>query len=441
MQNPARCRQPRNARGRPRVRDVRADEIIDVDVDPKDAGRARWRRLARFGVPLAGVILIVAAIIAVTLYSYRSNRNDALALSQNLIAVLDQRVQGEVESYLDPAARAVRTLAGMLSDDGLSSSGWPLLEQLALQLLGDRPQLASLYLGDPQGDFLMVQRSPEGTLDTKLIEQDGAGAPGHLVPARRHGAGHRHREGSGRHVRSPHPAMVWRRDRDRGSVLDRGLRVLHDAGAGPDRGARRPRRRRRAPRGGGRRHHACRAERLPCGPEARSERARDDRRRRGSPRRVSGPRPGRRPGRRRVPARAAGCDRRPGARRGVRSDPRRRRRPVDRRDRRPAPHRGGHGARRARRAGLAAPAHRSRGRSGRVRRRQQPQGRSFYPAASSPWRSAWRGCSPIRDWSPIATPGRSAGGSRRSRPRPRPSTSSPRPLPCSRPAIGTRCNA
>ena len=81
---------------------MRGDEVIDVDVDPREARRARWRRIARFGIPLAAVVLIVAAIIAVTLYSYRSNRTDALALSQDLIAVLDQRVQTEVESYLEP---------------------------------------------------------------------------------------------------------------------------------------------------------------------------------------------------------------------------------------------------------------------------------------------------------------------------------------------------
>jgi adenylate cyclase len=153
---------------------VRGDEIIDVDVDPKEVLRARWRRLARFGIPLAGVVLIVAAIIAVTLYSYRSNRADALALSENLVEMLDQRVRVEVASYLGPAARAVRTIAGMASDEGLSSSARPPLEQLALQLLRDRPQLASLYVGDPKGSFLMVQRSPEGTLDTKRIEQTGA---------------------------------------------------------------------------------------------------------------------------------------------------------------------------------------------------------------------------------------------------------------------------
>jgi adenylate cyclase len=160
-------------RERPRVPDVRADEIIDVDADPAEVRRARWRRLARFGVPLAGVALVVAAIIAVTLYSYRSNRDDALALSQNLVAAIDQRVQTEVEGYLEPAARAVRTLAGMRPEGGLSASGQPFLERLAQELLRDRPQLASLFVGDPQGNFLMVQRSPEGALDTKVILHDG----------------------------------------------------------------------------------------------------------------------------------------------------------------------------------------------------------------------------------------------------------------------------
>ena len=152
---------------------MRGDDIIDVDVDPKEARRQFWRRIGRFGIPLAGVVLIVGAIIATAFYSYHSNRNDALDLSQNLIAVLDERVRAEVAGYLEPAAQAVRTLAGMLPDQGLSPSGRPLLQQLMIQLLRDRPQIASLYVGDPAGSFLMVQRSAEGTLDTKLIEQDG----------------------------------------------------------------------------------------------------------------------------------------------------------------------------------------------------------------------------------------------------------------------------
>jgi adenylate cyclase len=137
------------------------------------ARREFWRRIRRFGIPLVGVVLIVAAIIAIAFYSYSSNRSDALGLSQNLIETLDQRVQTEVEAYLTPAAHAVQTVAGMLPKEGLSSAGRPLLETLAMQLLRHRPQLASLYVGDPEGNFLMVQRSPEGALDTKVIQHEG----------------------------------------------------------------------------------------------------------------------------------------------------------------------------------------------------------------------------------------------------------------------------
>ncbi|HSA82085.1 MAG TPA: cache domain-containing protein [Geminicoccaceae bacterium] len=153
---------------------MRGDEIIDVDVDPQEARRARWRRIARFGTPLLAVVSIVAAIIAIDFYAYRGNRNDALALSQNLIAVLDERVKAEVESYLKPAAQAVRTLADMIPEQGLSSAGRPFVEKLTMQLLRDREQVDALYVGDPQGNFLMAQRSQAGAMDTKVVEQNGA---------------------------------------------------------------------------------------------------------------------------------------------------------------------------------------------------------------------------------------------------------------------------
>jgi hypothetical protein len=58
-----------NERGWPRFKVVRGDEIIDVDVDLQQTRGARWRRLARFGIPLAGVVLIVGAIVAIAFYS------------------------------------------------------------------------------------------------------------------------------------------------------------------------------------------------------------------------------------------------------------------------------------------------------------------------------------------------------------------------------------
>src|SRR5512132_3773796 len=128
---------------------MRGDEIINVDADPREARREFWRRVGRFGIPLVGVVLIVATIVGIAFFSYQSNRSDALSLSEDLIEALDQRVRTEVQAYLTPAAHAVGTLAGILPNDGLSPAERPVLEKLAMQLLQDQPQLASLYVGDP----------------------------------------------------------------------------------------------------------------------------------------------------------------------------------------------------------------------------------------------------------------------------------------------------
>ena len=128
-----------------------------------------WRGWA---FPLAAVALIVAAIIAITLYSFTRNRADALGLAQDLMTVLDERVRTEVGAYLASPAGAVGTLAGMVPDTGLSADSRVDLERLALQLLAVQPQLSSLFVGAPNGEFLMVQRSVDGTLDTKQIHID-----------------------------------------------------------------------------------------------------------------------------------------------------------------------------------------------------------------------------------------------------------------------------
>jgi hypothetical protein len=149
---------------------VSAAEIIDVDRDPRDAARRFRRRLLRLGVPLLGVLAIVAAIAAVTFYSFARNRDAALVLSQDLIRALDERVQTEVTAFLRPAAAAVETLALTVPAGPFDSTAAAGIETLALGLLATRPQLAALFVGDADGAFLMVQRSAAGTLDTKRIE-------------------------------------------------------------------------------------------------------------------------------------------------------------------------------------------------------------------------------------------------------------------------------
>jgi adenylate cyclase len=153
---------------------VRPVQIVDVGIDPEEARRERWRRIGRVGLPLLLVGLIIASLLGIALHSYRTNRDDALELSQELIEHLDQRIQNEVSAYLWTASNATEVMAGVLANHGGLAGSRDLFEPLAIEFLEQEPELASLYAGAPDGDFIMVQRSPAGALDTKLVEREAA---------------------------------------------------------------------------------------------------------------------------------------------------------------------------------------------------------------------------------------------------------------------------
>jgi len=144
---------------------VRGRDVIDVDTDPAEAFHDRLRRLLRLGVPILGVLLIAGALAGTAYYSYTVNRRDALVLSQDLIEALDRRVRTQVTAWLEPAADTAEVFAGAIAADPLG----PGSEALALTLMRSRTRLTSLYVGSAGGDFLMVQRSAAGGLDTKRI--------------------------------------------------------------------------------------------------------------------------------------------------------------------------------------------------------------------------------------------------------------------------------
>lgn len=150
------------------------DQIVDVDADPKAARRAFWRRVTRVGLPLGGVVLIGVSIIAIVLFAHARNRDGVLQLSADLIENLGQRIQTEVTGYLEPAAAAAIQLGALLPEDGLSPAGRDVIERFAIGLLEASPALASAYVGAPDGDFVMVRRRFDGTLETKIIARDGA---------------------------------------------------------------------------------------------------------------------------------------------------------------------------------------------------------------------------------------------------------------------------
>jgi hypothetical protein len=59
--------------------------VVDINIDPLDAARCRRRVLLRIGVPVGGLVLMIGTILLIAFYSYRANRDGALALSNELL--------------------------------------------------------------------------------------------------------------------------------------------------------------------------------------------------------------------------------------------------------------------------------------------------------------------------------------------------------------------
>jgi class 3 adenylate cyclase len=153
-----------------------ARELVRTDRDPFAVAARSRRRFLRLVFPFLTALLLVAAIVLITLYTERVNRRDALALTEEVVAAIEEAVRLEVRAYLSPTAAAVRLLAEAVAARGIDGRlpADRSLERQMRGIMGATPELASIFVGDGEGDFLMVQRDG-ATLRTKLIRAgDGA---------------------------------------------------------------------------------------------------------------------------------------------------------------------------------------------------------------------------------------------------------------------------
>jgi adenylate cyclase len=142
------------------------DELIDID----EAGTVtnRHRMWSRIAIPIGGVILILAAMMVITLYSESANRSGVLLLSDELLASLNQRISAEVTAYLEPATRATRLAHDMARSSAIADPR-EALRLFAVSALRYIPQIDAMYSADTNGDFIMVRRGVADGTDTKVI--------------------------------------------------------------------------------------------------------------------------------------------------------------------------------------------------------------------------------------------------------------------------------
>jgi adenylate cyclase len=149
------------------------DRVVDIAEDAVAVRRRRRHALLRLGIPILGVVFVIAAIFVIALYSHTANRRGVLALSDNLLDTLDAQIAQRVAAFLDPSERILRIMRSVAADVPLTERRAS-DERLAIGVLKELPQIAAVYVGDSAGNFMMVKRQDEGVQTKQIINQPGS---------------------------------------------------------------------------------------------------------------------------------------------------------------------------------------------------------------------------------------------------------------------------
>ncbi|KXV72967.1 histidine kinase [Acetobacter cerevisiae] len=135
-----------------------SDEIVDPTVQNDASVR---RVLLHLVLPFGSLLLVVGAIVAIGLHSYRSTRAGVVSLTHELLGAVQQNISQEVSDYIMPAVAGNVIASGMIAhappqvaDRVFNSYGAAMLQSV--------PQLQSFYLGDEDGHFRLITRGPDG---------------------------------------------------------------------------------------------------------------------------------------------------------------------------------------------------------------------------------------------------------------------------------------
>src|SRR6185295_18020987 len=148
------------------------DRVVDIAEDVVAVRRRRRHALFRLGIPILGVAMVIAAIFVIALYNYSANRRGVLALSDDLLDTLDAQIAQQVSAYLDPCERALRIMRDIAVSTPMADRR-VVAERYARSVLKELPQIASFYVGDNSGNFLMVRRQGDGEMGKEIAIENG----------------------------------------------------------------------------------------------------------------------------------------------------------------------------------------------------------------------------------------------------------------------------
>ena len=150
---------------------MRNEEVVEISLDDRGSRKSLRGHFFRVAGPIGFVVVMLAALLAITAYSYYSNRRDALALSDDLLGAIERRIVGELNAFLIPIEDTVQLTAEVLRNAPFDIHNRDLIEPIAFKVLANLSQVSNFIVADPQGNFLMVTKMADGSLHTKIIER------------------------------------------------------------------------------------------------------------------------------------------------------------------------------------------------------------------------------------------------------------------------------
>jgi adenylate cyclase len=135
-----------------------------------DPRRSRWRIVLRNAMPILGMVVIIALVVAIATYIHDSNRRGAVSLSNDLLDAIDRRIDVQLNAYFSPAEQFLDWSQEIAGDRGVFDGGTA-TEAFALKTLRKIPPVAGYSYGDPEGNFLYIVANAQGGYDTKLIDR------------------------------------------------------------------------------------------------------------------------------------------------------------------------------------------------------------------------------------------------------------------------------
>jgi adenylate cyclase len=139
------------------------------------------RRRVRIGLPIGVVAMMLIALASIFIYVYEIMSADVLALSRGVILNLQSRIKTEVRAYLEPIPGIIQLSRDLLAHGVNTEIARDPYERLFNGMLDNAPQLTALYIGEADGEFLMVRRCHEGgrvCRETKWIRKAPSRADG-----------------------------------------------------------------------------------------------------------------------------------------------------------------------------------------------------------------------------------------------------------------------